>query len=74
MIAVIGIVEGCGDIGVLSPFSARKTSCGSSYQINLDSANVSSFGEGKVGVYEIDNLTVLSNLMLQTYRVYNNGL
>jgi hypothetical protein len=69
MIAVIGLVEGCGDIGVLSPFSARKTRCGSSYQINLDSANVSSFGEGQVGVYEFDNLTVLSNFMLQTDRV-----
>jgi hypothetical protein len=69
MIAVIGLVETCGDIGVLSPFSARKTSCGSSYQINLDSANVRSFGEGQVGVCEIDNLTVLSNLMLQMDRV-----
>jgi hypothetical protein len=74
MIAVIGIVETCGDIGVLSPFSARKTRCGSSYQINLDSANVRSFGEGQVGVYEFDNLIVLSNLMLQTDRVYNRRL
>ncbi len=49
MIAVIGIVEGCGDIGVLSPFSARKTSCGSSYQINLDSANVRSLGKYPFG-------------------------
>jgi hypothetical protein len=74
MIAVIGIAETCGDIGVLSPFSARKTRCGSSYQINLDSANVRSFGEGQLGLYEFDNLTVLSNLMLQVDRVYNSSL
>jgi len=49
MIAVIGVVETCGDIGVLSPFSARKTSCGSSYQINLDSANVRSLGKYPFG-------------------------
>ena len=49
MIAVIGVVETCEDIGVLSPFSARKTGCGSSYQINLDSANVSSAGKYPFG-------------------------
>jgi len=34
--AFIAVVETCGDIGVLSPFSARKSCCGSSYHINLE--------------------------------------
>ncbi len=46
---IMGIVETCGDIGVLSPFSARKNCCGSSYQINLDSSNVRSLAKYPFG-------------------------
>jgi len=47
--AFIAVVETCGDIGVLSPFSARKSCCGSSYHINLDSSNVRSLGKYPFG-------------------------
>ncbi len=49
IMVVLGIVEACGDIGVLSPFSAKRGCCGSSYQIMLDSSNISSLAKYPFG-------------------------
>ncbi|MEO0149952.1 MAG: hypothetical protein ABIL23_05995 [candidate division WOR-3 bacterium] len=61
---IMGVIEACGDIGVLSPFGARKDCCGSSYRINLDSSNIVSLAKYPFGANLTADLDVSSSTLV----------
>lgn len=63
ILALLSVVEACGDIGVLTPFSARKDCCGSSYKINLDSANIISISSYPFGANLAATMNPSGNLV-----------